>query len=111
MNTYGIRFVAHAWLGMPPPWRDEIHAGAWLAHFDLDARDGIGEVTWTMNSEDALAFPTPGVALAAYRSTSKVRPLRDDGQPNRPLTAFTVSVEALPDAPQINPESRTDFRA
>ena len=26
----------------------------------------------------------------------KVRPLRDDGKPNRPLTAFSVMIEAAP---------------
>jgi hypothetical protein len=35
-------------------------------------------------------------ATAEWRAVSHVRPVRPDGKPNRPLTAFTVEIRPLP---------------
>lgn len=64
----------------------------WLKAGDVEAFDGRGDATLTSNVDEALRFESPVAALMFWRSQSETRPLRDDGQPNRPLTAFTVEI-------------------
>lgn len=54
-----------------------------------------GKADWTGDPEEAMRFPTKEAAHACWRAQSKVKPLRPDGQPNRPLTAYHVTVEPL----------------
>ncbi len=65
-------------------------AGRWLASFDPDAIEGRGLVTGTDDRAQALRFSNAAAAMRFWRQRSKRRPTRQDGQPNRPLTAFTV---------------------
>lgn len=67
--------------------------GMWLKEYDPDGRDGRGAVKATRNREEAMQFADAGEAMACWRRQSKVRPLRPDGKPNRPLTAFSVEIE------------------
>jgi hypothetical protein len=68
------------------------HAGRYVSRFDSDAHGGLGQVWTTANPEDALQFATGVAAAEFYRQASTVKPIREDGKPNRPLTAFTVSI-------------------
>lgn len=75
--------------------------GKYVKDYDPNARDGRGTVKGTADSADALKFETAGDALAFWHQTSTVRPLRPDGKPNKPLTAYHVeildeSLEPLP---------------
>jgi hypothetical protein len=70
--------------------------GAWLASYDLNAHDGFGEARATNDPAGALRFPDVAAVFAAWKEPSTVRPLRDDGKPNRPLSAFTITAKALP---------------
>jgi hypothetical protein len=65
----------------------------YVKSFDPDVNEGGGELVTTVDKTQALQFPNPGEALRYYRQASKVCPLRPDGLPNRPLTAFTVTIE------------------
>lgn len=69
--------------------------GQYLREFDPDAHDGRGEAVWTDDISLAKKFDSVGSAMAAWKQQSAVRPVRPDGKPNRPLTAFTVSVAAM----------------
>jgi hypothetical protein len=69
--------------------------GKYLAAFDPDAMDGYGAVAWTADRSAALRFADFAEAYETWRRRSTVRPLRPDGQPNRPLTAYTVTFETL----------------
>jgi hypothetical protein len=69
--------------------------GDFLVRFDVDARDGRGEAVWSPDLEDALHFPDGITAMRAWKMQSKVRPYRDDGKPNRPLTAYTVEAISI----------------
>lgn len=60
--------------------------------FDPDADNGRGNLVLTPSPREALSFPNARAALEFWRQTSTVRPVRDDGKPNRPLTAYTVSI-------------------
>ncbi len=66
-----------------------------LASADLEAYGGQGTVQATSDPEQAQGFDTHAEAFAYWKSRSRKKPLRDDGQPNRPLTAFTVQVIPL----------------
>ena len=67
--------------------------GLWLKSFDPDGCKGHGEVTGTKRRADAMRFTDMPAAMKFWRKTSTVLPMRPDGQPNRPLTAFTIEVE------------------
>lgn len=91
-----IRVVGDA-LGRPTE-----HDGCYLVDYDVDARDGRGEITTSPHPDEARRFDDGGAALEAWRTVSTVSPTRPDGKPNRPLTAFTVSIEEPPPVPPIS---------
>lgn len=71
--------------------------GGLLKEFDVDAMGGRGTSDWTVDPEEALHFESPEAAHKAWTTQSTVAPLRQDGQPNRPLTAYTVEILPLSD--------------
>jgi hypothetical protein len=74
-----------------------LRCGQYLESFDADAMRGRGLVAWTDDPQKAKLFASFGNAHEFYRTQSKTHPLRDDGKPNRPLTAYNVTIV------QINP--------
>jgi hypothetical protein len=68
---------------------------AWVSAFDPDECDGLGSVAFTTDPAAALVFPDSQAALDFYRQVSKTRPIRVDGRANRPLTAYTVTLEPV----------------
>lgn len=79
-----LQLIADA-LGEPSPFE-----GKYLKKFDpeFDAYDGLIEVTADLS--EALRFADFEAGLACWKQQSRTVPLRPDGEPNRPLTAFTV---------------------
>jgi hypothetical protein len=71
-------------------------SGQYLREFDLEFAGGIGSATWTPDISEAHAFPTFEAAFNTWRATSATCPLRDDGRPNKPLTAYSVTFEEGP---------------
>jgi hypothetical protein len=69
---------------------------AWVRTFDAEAHEGQGEAKFTPDAALALPFDSTPEAIAFWRTQSTTRPLRADGEANRPLTAFTVEIRALP---------------
>lgn len=67
-------------------------AGQYLETFDFEADDGLGFGTFTHDITKAKKFRDPGEALGFWRTQSKVKPIREDGKPNRPFTASTVEI-------------------
>lgn len=67
----------------------------YLHDFDFDARDGRGKGVFTPDMAAAMLFENAGEAMTFWRTQSTVRPLRPDGKPNRPLTAYTVEIVTL----------------
>ena len=49
-----------------------------------------GYVEFTPIPEMAMEFVNMGAAMDFYRQVSKKQPIRPDGKPNRPLTAYTA---------------------
>jgi hypothetical protein len=79
--------------------RRERAVPTWLRSYDPDYAGGIGFCDFTTDPAEAMRFPGYQEAVEEYRRESAVMPLRDDGKPNRPLTAYSVSIENPPEEP------------
>jgi len=62
---------------------------------DHDAFNGLGAVEFTQQKDRAMRFDSFDAATAFWNKQSTVRPLRDDGEPNKPLTACSISFEKV----------------
>lgn len=78
--------------------RGDVPVGAYLAEYDVERHDGRGFARWTTDVNEAIKFANIHLAMQAWKKQSMTRPLRPDGKPNRPLSAFSVSIEGLTDA-------------
>jgi hypothetical protein len=67
-----------------------------LKSFDPEALGGRGWANLTDEVERAMKFATVAEAMKLWRTQPKRRPYREDGKPNRPLTAYTVNIEEEP---------------
>lgn len=77
-------------ISQPDP---EMIAGQYLSSYDPEAHDGQGDASFTNDRAKALEFETVEAALAFAHASPIKRPLRADGRPNRPLTAFHLDVQ------------------
>lgn len=73
---------------------DNGSVGYYLVRYDPDGMEGFGLAEWSPDIAKALHFPTAVDVIQCWRQRSTVRPARDDGKPNRPLTAY--SIEPVP---------------
>lgn len=56
-----------------------------------------GDLIFTSNRANAMRFAGLAEGLTFWKTTSRGLPFRPDGQPNRPLTAFSVTFEQVPE--------------
>jgi len=91
MTDVGIRCMT---LARGANWKAPV--GQWLKSYDPEAFKGRGTAEWTDNPSEAMRFPSAIEAMRCWQQTSRTRPLRGDGKPNRPLTAFSIEVLAIP---------------
>ena len=75
---------------------DSIQKGDYLEWADPDANNGTGEERWTTDIDKAKTFETFTAAMECWRAQSSLRPYRPDGMPNRPMTAWSITVEEVP---------------
>lgn len=75
----------------PRPEVENIY-GQYLKDFDFEANNGEGFGTFTSNIAEAKSFATMYDAITFIKTQPECRPLRDDGLPNRPMTAVSISV-------------------
>lgn len=81
-------------------YQDSPFDGQYLKEYDPNKRgkdpmghDMFAHVVTTPSLEDAMKFPNQMDAWQFWRQPSTRWPIRPhDGMPNRPLTAFTISV-------------------
>jgi len=73
-------------------------AGHYLERYDPDAPTGpTGQALFTRHIAYAKTYVDAAAAMAEYQRTRTLdHQTRPDGKPNRPLTAFTVSIEDKP---------------
>lgn len=69
--------------------------GKFLQHFDPDYQNGLGRAWWTSDRAEAMTFPDVTAALDEWKRESSIQPIREDGRPNRPLTAYSISFEIV----------------
>jgi hypothetical protein len=75
--------------------KGELMMGQYLEWSDPDAEDGFGDERWTDDLAKAKKFGSFAEALECWKAESTIRPLRDDGKPNRPMTAYSVMPEKI----------------
>lgn len=68
----------------------DVIRGSFLKSYDVEAYDGRGTAEWTGDVTQAMHFESLLGVLQCWRTVSRTRPRRADGEPNRPLTAFHV---------------------
>lgn len=62
-----------------------------------DPHDGLhGKLVVTADLQNAKHYGDVGDAFLDWKATNKNHPLRSDGKPNRPLTAFTITTVSIP---------------
>lgn len=66
-------------------------AGQYLSEYDTET----GISVWDPDPAKAMTFNDRGDAFEFYLSVLPSQPRRPSGEPNRPLTAFTVQVATL----------------
>lgn len=66
--------------------------GSYVVSYDPDAHNGRGYVEGNLDLKKAKRFGSFEEAVEYWRQVSTVKPTRPDGKPNRPLTAFSVTV-------------------
>jgi len=71
-------------------------AGKYLKSFDHEAHNGLGDGVFTADIDRAMRFADHRAAFEFWQKTSTVRPMRNDGKPNRPLTATTAEFIEVP---------------
>lgn len=84
-----LLIVSMGWAGGGPDGSE----GQYLAEFEPDAFNGRGFVRWTLDKAKAMRFADLWEATRCWQTQSAAVPLRDDGHPNRPLTAYSVTFE------------------
>lgn len=80
---------------------------AYLAAYDADQNGFAGLIAITSDPSKAMRFVDAGEALACWKRQSATMPIRPDGKPNRPLTAFHAEIM---DAPEGTDEDSQTFR-
>lgn len=71
--------------------------GKYLEWSDPNANRGMGDDRWTDDIAKARKFVSFQAAADCWNAVSLVRPWRPDGRPNKPLTAYSVTIEMVPD--------------
>lgn len=61
--------------------------GQYLQSFDFEAHGGQGDIALTPDLSKARVFADFAEAAEFWRRSPVCKPLREDGRPNRPLTA------------------------
>lgn len=78
-------------------------AGLYLKDFDFDAAhderawEGSGRASFTADIAEAKRFADLVEMQAFYRRQPERYPIRDDGQPNRPMTGYHWQIVNVPD--------------
>ena len=87
--TYAIRVIGAQ---MPEGWMNVPESGRYLMDFDVAVHPGHGSFPSTPSIRRAKHFANAGDATKFWQTQSLVVPLRTDGLPNRPLTAYTIEI-------------------
>lgn len=82
------KFIMDVASGNHVDWR-------YLRWVDYNFDEGRGKVWLTDEPSRAMVFADEKLAQEAWQQVSPLHPVRPDGQPNRPLTAYHVEFELI----------------
>jgi hypothetical protein len=68
----------------------------YVKSYDPSAHVGRGEITFTNDIDEALKLRDVNAAFDFIYQTPTERPVRADGEPNQPITAFHLEIFPLP---------------
>jgi hypothetical protein len=86
-------------------WAD----GYYLRSYEVDHQPTGGPwIVFTTDVGEALRFPDAAAAMECWRQQSVAMPLRPDGRPNRPLTAYSIEVVRADAAQELATPSKAD---
>jgi hypothetical protein len=74
----------------------------YLKQYDREAYNGRGAVTYTRDPAEAMRFPSLPRVEALANVTPRCKPVRADGKPNRPRSAFTLTAVPAAKARTLN---------
>lgn len=74
----------------------------WVVSADPNGHAGKGQLDVTTDPSKARRFASLDELFNAWRAQSTVLPLRPDGRPNRPLTAFTIEPVSADRVDRVN---------
>lgn len=74
---------------------NSVVVGKYLEWSDPNAKRGMGDERWTGDVSKAKQFGSFSEAMECWKAESTIRPIRPDGKPNRPLTAYSITVEKV----------------
>jgi hypothetical protein len=69
--------------------------GEFIKSVDIQSVPDIHWLQLTPDLDEAQTWPDVEAAMRTYKEILKNDPVRADGRPNRPLTAFTVLIEKI----------------
>jgi len=96
MSEYRMRVIGMVgWHYNSDPATD-LPDPCYLETYDAAYMRGRGRATFTSDPSKAMTWPTAVAVLEQWREVSPTRPIREDGRPNRPLTAYTITPEEIP---------------
>lgn len=93
------------WLADEPGDPGADNFGKYVVSYDPDGMAGFGTLRTSLDPREAITFPDGVAATEFWRRPSTVLPLRPDGRPNRPLTAYSFETLTLEDALAGPPEA------
>lgn len=93
MTEYLMRVIGVAGYGYDGAL--EVPDPAYVAEVDLEFAHGRGRARLTENRSEAIRYPSKAAVFEAWRASPESRPVRDDGKPNRPLTAYSITPEPV----------------
>jgi hypothetical protein len=67
--------------------------GQYVKSYTPDGHEGAGDLVLTRHRGQAKHYASKGAAMEERKRVSATHPTRSDGRPNRPMSAFTVSIE------------------
>jgi hypothetical protein len=67
----------------------------YLRDYDPHTARDSSDVVLTPDIEHAKRFADAGAALTCWNTLSEIVPLRYDRRPNKPLTAYTITMESV----------------
>lgn len=65
--------------------------GLYVQAYSPNGNGGRGDLVLTNDVTEAYVYETSADALEDWKRVSETHPTREDGKPNRPMTAFSVA--------------------